>query len=379
MSSRIDIVPNPVVTEFIDPFGKRIPRKEVMDINPDDMYNLQVSSGSLPPAYLPSNEDRGFLMSYIKADSDCIPNDSAKKMYYNSINDGETHWMPLDYILFTRSDGTNFLLAENISDKEVIEGVKSYSLLRYSNYSGKFNESTIFSDGIDVARIRNGDKEYIDAIADRLLSEKRINEALLSVDRASRYKGTDEITHASGYVGYVNSNTLDIESTLDGNKPRILEKNIKDNQLMIVDETPLDTIVYSLKSLIYRFKQLFVSKDASWGGVVETGTIIPDDVLKRLLRETPIEEIIQLDKEEGKETISLDNEREVDSEVANQSKELDDDSRADEEKMPNTRKAKETIASLRTIARVSRNKPHEMFNGPRVPNERDSNDEIGNN
>ena len=129
MSSRIDIVPNPIITEYIDPLDKLIPEKEILEVNLDEAYNLQVSDGTLPPVYLPSNEDRGMLMYHVDASSDCIPNDSTKKMYYRSFGDSEKKYMPLDYILFTRSDGTHFLLAENVSDKNNFKGLKSYSIL----------------------------------------------------------------------------------------------------------------------------------------------------------------------------------------------------------------------------------------------------------
>ena len=379
MSSNIAIVPNPVITEYIDPFNKRIPIKEIKAVDPDEMYNTQVSSGTLPPAYLPSNETRGFLMNYIDASSECVPNDSAKKMYYTSLDQEEKHWIPLDYILFTRSDETQFLLAENISDKPVFDGVKSYSLLRYSNFSGRFNESTIFSDGIDIARIRSGDQVYIDAISDRLLSEKRINEALLSVDAASRYEGSDEITHASGYVGYVNANTLDIESTLEGNKPRILEKYIKENQLIIRDETPIDAIVYALRSLAYRFKQLFKSKEASWGGVIEQGTSIPEDKLKGLLRELPIEEVMDLDKEENAETIELERGPELDNEVANNQE------KTNMQKAKDAIRARGAVTDLKTIAAIAKKKPRDMFISPadrlnsNKSRDENSKDEIGDN
>ena len=327
MSSSIAVIGNPVITQYLDSLEKSIPKNEVKVFNPDEKYNTLASSGSMPPVYLPSTEDRGFLMYYINASSNSIPNDSAKKMYYRSLDQSEEHWMPLDYILFTRSDGTHFLLAENISDPKNSRGLRSYSILRYSHITGRFNEDTIFSDGIDIARIRDGDQKYIDAIADGLLTEKRINESLLPVDEAARNAGSDDVTHASGYVGYVNANTLDIETSLQGNAPRLFEQEVKENQIIISDKTPLDSLVDVFRKGWFKFVQLFKSKDASSVGVIENDTTIPDEVLNKILKDAPIDEEVELDNAENSEKIELDKdepkpEKEND-EVANQTQEVE--------------------------------------------------------
>lgn len=355
MSCNMVIVPDPRIMDYITPFNKLIPKSEVKEVNPDVENNTLASSGSMPPVYLPSTEDRGFLMYYISASSNCIPNDLAKKMYYNELEDGKEHWMPLDYMLFTRSNGTHFLLAENISDPENSRGLKSYSLLRYSNVSGSFNEDTIFSDGIDIARIRDGNQKYLDKLADELLTEKRINESLKSVDEAARTIGSDDVTHASGYVGYIDANTLQIENSLQGNLPRLFEQEVKEKSLVVSDKTPIDNIVDFFKKALYKLTQAFKSKDASTVGVIENDTTIPEDKYKSMCRENPIQEEVQLDQETG-EKIEL--EQEQNNEVAKQyDKEEDFD------------KASRGAQSLNALARAVNEKKWGRVSG--VPKTRD--------
>ena len=328
MSSEISIVPDPRILEYITPINKLIPKNDIKTFNPDVENNNTASVGNIPAVYLPSTEDRGFLMYYINASSDCIPDDNAKKMYYNSLKSEEEHWMPLDYLLFTRSNGTHFLLAENISDPQNSRGLKSYSILRYSKLSGRFNEDTIFSDGIDIARVRDGDQKYTDILADELLSEKRLNESLQSVDTVARIEGTDDVTHANGYIGYIDANTLKIGNTLQGNLPRLFEQEVKDKSLMLSEKTPVDYVADAFKKLFFKIKQAFKSKDASSVGVIENDTTIPEDKLKQICVENPILNDIQLDKEENGEKIEI--EQEQNNEVANQNdkeKDLDKASR----------------------------------------------------
>ena len=349
MSSKMVIVPNPIITEYIDPLNKLIPEEEILEVNLDDTYNMQVSNATMPPVYLPSNENRDFLLYYVDASSDCIPNDSTKKMYYNSLGNDEKRYIPLDYLLFTRSDETQFLLAENISDKNNFKGLKSFSVLRYSPYSGKYNDSTIFSDGIDIARIREGDQEYTDAIADGLLSEKRINESLLSVDAISRYSGTDEIDHGGGYVGYVNANTNAIESSLeDSTQLRLLEQNVKGSQMILRDATPIDHVTNAIRTLIFRVKKYLQSKNPTWGGVIENGTTIPENKLNNLLREAPIKRAVR-SSELVKEN-EIDTKDKDENSISIPLEEHDDKGANQEEQIDNENKAKETIASLRGIS-----------------------------
>lgn len=306
MSSSFGVVGNPFINQYLDLNHKKIPEDDVITINFDEKYNTLVSGGNLPPVYQASNEVRDSSnMYYINAMSNCVPDELSKKVFYNSLDSSTEYFMPLDYLLFTRSDGTNFLLAENISDRNNFKNLKSYSLLRFSHYSGSFYDTTLYSDGIDISRIRDNDHEYVDVVADRLLSEKRINESLLSVDAASRYKGSDEITHASGYVGYIDAKSLEIGSTLDGNLPRLLEQDVKEKGITLRDDAPIDSLFRAIRTVAYRFKQLFKSKDSSWKGVIDKGTIIPDMVLEGILKDAPIEEKVKLDKMENAEKIEL--------------------------------------------------------------------------
>ncbi len=312
MSSKMVIVPNPIITEYIDPLNKLIPEEEVLEVNLDETYNLQVSNATMPPVYYPSNEDRNLLMYYVDVSSDYVPDDYTKKISHNSLGNSEKQYIPLTYVLLGRLDETQFLLAENIFEKNIFKGLKSYSILEYSPVSGKYNEITFFSNGIDMASIVSGNQEYIDLVANVLLSAKRLNESLLSVDTASRLSQTDEIDHGGGYVGYININTNEIESDLqDSSNLRLLEQSVKGSQIVIRDATPIDHVVNALRTFIFRVKKFLQSKDQSWGGVREDGSKIPESKLKKLIREIPIKEIVNADdlvKGNDNEKITLDKE-----------------------------------------------------------------------
>ena len=118
----------------------------------------------------------------------------------------------------------------------------------------------------------------------------------------------------------------------------------------------------------------FVSKDSSWGGVIEEGTTIPEEVIKELYKSIPIKKDVQLDQEEKAEKIELSEEKNND-EVANQ------------KEKENRNKAREGARSLRELSNTIQankrddiNQKEERQSLKKAPkdNQKEQNDEIDN-
>lgn len=121
---------------------------------------------------------------------------------------------PLEYLAVERGNGSKFYIAEMIQRDSVgsKHGLHEYSIKRYNEKLGCFVEDIIFSEGIDLARMMAGDKEYINAVGNRLLSEERLDRCLQSPGEVREVEQREAIMHGAGYVGYLDAKTLEKNS-----------------------------------------------------------------------------------------------------------------------------------------------------------------------
>jgi hypothetical protein len=167
-------------------------------------------------------------MRYIRSDSELVPRKYREKVSKISYKPMERYWIPYDYVLITRDNGSQFMIAENFSSDSLPNNFHKYSIIRYGGPKESYKEDFIYSEGIDIARLLCSDKEYIDVLANDFLSEKRLNESLDSVNTLLNEYNLDEIDHGGGYVGYINSKDLSICKSLEKNELFLFEEKLKE-------------------------------------------------------------------------------------------------------------------------------------------------------
>ncbi len=136
--------------------------------------------------------------------------------------------VPYDYILITRSDGTQFLISEDYDSANKENSMHKYWVVRYIGGNELFREDVIYSDGIDLSRLLSGDQEYINVFADEFLSERRLNETLMTVYSALDIQSLDETDHGGQYAGYIDSFNLTINSSFEKTGLLFFEKRLRE-------------------------------------------------------------------------------------------------------------------------------------------------------
>lgn len=234
--AKFELVRNPIINQYImrkvqlegqQRVIKIFNSDDVVTINHDELYNDYASFANSFFNYSKSIRDTS-NMRYLRSDSELVPKDFIKTEKESAYNPRDRFLLPYDYIMVTRSDRTQFLIAESFSSQNIPNNFHKYSIIRYGNPKNPFVEDKIYSDGIDIARILSGDEKYLDVLANVFLSEKRINESLTSVYNSLDAQHADETNHGGGYVGYIDSKDLSINKTIEKNELLSFEKKIKE-------------------------------------------------------------------------------------------------------------------------------------------------------
>ena len=199
-------------------------------MNQDKLYNDNVSNANMFFKYSDKIKESSNIR-YVKISSGIVPDSYIYSLIENGIDKDDDIMVPYDYLLITRTDGTQFLVAENFTKELKDENLHSYSIVRYVNKRELFREDIIYSDGIDLSRLLSDDTEYINVFSNEFLSERRLNESLMTVYSALDIQKSDETNHGGQYVGYINSNDLSIGTTMEKNELLLFEKNLREGRI----------------------------------------------------------------------------------------------------------------------------------------------------
>lgn len=226
---------NPLVNQYImhkyqndgrDKILKVFGADDLLIINHDELYNDTASFANEFYNYTKRIREAS-SMRYIRSDSELVPKDFLKNHIEASFNVRERFLIPYDYVMITRADKSQFLISECYSSHDLPNNLHKYSIIRYRGAKEPYREDLVYSEGIDMARLLNLDNEYINAIANDLLSENRLNESLDSVNSILNSHNIDETDHGGSYIGYIDSKTLKICKTLEKNELLSFESKVK--------------------------------------------------------------------------------------------------------------------------------------------------------
>ena len=240
--AKIELVRNPFIALYLHKIqhqGKTDYKKlsfdinvdELIPVNQDTLYNDKVSLANRFYSYTNKIREASNIR-YVKSSSEIIPED-----YKNSLidfgADEEEFLVPFDYILVTRCDGTQFMIAEDFSNTSIPREIHRYNIIRYAGETMPFKVDSIYSDGIDLSRILTNDNKYIDVFANLFLSEYRLNESLLSAYGAMDEQKSDETDHGGGYVGYIDSKSLQVSGSMERNELLLFERIINGRRIAV--------------------------------------------------------------------------------------------------------------------------------------------------
>ena len=229
-SATVELVRNPYIAFYLknnDEVKNKIDDKTFMVLNQDEKYNDGVSLAN--NCYKYSNKIREVTnIRYVRGDSEIIPVPYVQNLIEDGANDVEDWLIPYDYVLVTRSDDTQFLISEVFPKTINVEDMPQYSIIRYFGGKELVREDIVYSDGIDISRILSGDQKYVDVFANEFMAERRINESLMTAYSSLDIQKLDETDHGGLYAGYIDSNTLDISSSLEKNELLLFEKKIRE-------------------------------------------------------------------------------------------------------------------------------------------------------
>ena len=234
-STTAELVRNPIVNQYImhkyqrdgrDKILKVFGADDLLIINHDELYNDTVSFANEFYNYTKRIRETS-NMRYIRSDSELVPKEYVKNHIDASFNARDRFLIPYDYVMITRPDSSQFLISECYSSHDLPNNLHKYSIIRYKGQKEPYREDLIYSEGIDMSRLLNADNEYINVVANELLSEKRLNESLETVNSILNSQNIDETDHGGSYVGYIDSKTLKINRTLEINELLSFESKAK--------------------------------------------------------------------------------------------------------------------------------------------------------
>ncbi len=218
-----ELVLNPLVNQFIlnklhsegkDKILKVFSADDLLIVNHDELYKDNTRFAN--QFYNDTKRIRETSsIRYIRSDSEMVPKEFLINHIESSFNVRDRFLIPYDYVMITRADKSQFLISECFSSYNLPNNLHKYSIIRYRGVKEPYREDIIYSEGIDMARLLNSDEKYINAIANELLSERRLNEALEPVNTVLNENNIDETDHGGKYVGYVDSKTLVVNKTLE--------------------------------------------------------------------------------------------------------------------------------------------------------------------
>ena len=238
MNPNVELVRNPFIMVYLfnqqnvdinDTKGFKfdINLEDLIPINQDKLYNDKVSVANDFYAYSSRIREQSNIR-YVLSTSELISKEYREKLLELGADEDDSFLVPFDYILITRRDHSQFMIAEDFSNTDLPHGIHRYTIIRYGGKNNPFRCSTIYSDGIDLSRLLTGDKKYIDIFSNYFLSEMRLNESVMPTYASLDKQGSDETDHGGGYVGYINAKTLTVGSTMEKNELLSFEKTINE-------------------------------------------------------------------------------------------------------------------------------------------------------
>ena len=238
----IELIRNPFISSYLlktqnidnkslEEFQFEIPEDELIPVNQDVLYNDKVSVANKVYEYSDKIRESSSIR-YIKSSSEIVPEQYRKDLIENGADDDE-FLIPFDYILVTRSNNSQFMIAEDFSNTNLPREIHKYSIIRYAGKKMPFKKDSIYSDGIDLSRVLTNDNKYIDVFANYFLSEIRLNESLMSTYGALDEQESDETDHGAGYVGYIDSSTLKIGSSMEKSELLMFERIVNGRRIQV--------------------------------------------------------------------------------------------------------------------------------------------------
>ena len=240
--STVELVRNPFIASYLHKIQHQdrgdfenlsfdIDAKELIPVNQDMLYNDKVSAANRFYSYSDKVREASSIR-YIKSTSEIVPNDYRDNLIEYGADD-EEFLIPFDYILVTRSDDSQFMIVEDFSNTSIPRDIHKYSIIRYAGEKMPFKVDNIYSDGIDLSRILTNDNRYIDVFANQFLSEYRLNESLLSTYGSLDEQQSDETDHGGGYVGYIDSKTMQITGSMEKNELLLFERIVNGRRIAV--------------------------------------------------------------------------------------------------------------------------------------------------
>ncbi len=232
-NSTIELVRNPYIAFYLydkqisnfsnpDDFKLIINPNDIIPVNQDVLYNDKVSAANNQYKY--TNRIKEVTnIRYVKSTSDAISEDYKHKLEARG-TDETVYLVPLDYILVTRNNGSQFMIAEDFTNTSIPRGMHRYSIIRFENDKNPYKLDSIYSDGIDLSRVLANDAAYIDVFANSFLDNQRLENSLVSTFKEIE---SEDSQYGGGYVGYIDANTLSIDSSMEKSELVAFEKELK--------------------------------------------------------------------------------------------------------------------------------------------------------
>lgn len=241
--ANVELVRNPFIAFYlfdkqnegkkdVSDFQFEVDPADIIPINQDILYNDKVSSANFAYKYTDTIREESNIR-YVRSNSSVISNDYRKNLIDNGADNSEDFLIPLDYVLVTRKDKSQFMIVEDFSNPNLPNDMHKYTIIRYAGKRNPFKVDSIYSNGIDLARVLTNDNHYIDIFANIFLSELRLNESLLSTYGALDIQDSDETDHGAGYVGYIDTNTLRVGSTMEKEELLSFERAVNGRSIAI--------------------------------------------------------------------------------------------------------------------------------------------------
>ncbi len=229
--AKVELVRNPYIALYLNSKPKEELEKYsegiFIPINQDELYNDKASLADSCYSYT-NRIKEGTNMRYVRASSGIVPESYLDGLVDNGLDIEDDFILPYDYLLVTRTDGTQFLIAENYIRDLSKTDFHKYSIIRYVNPKELFREDNVYSNGIDISRLLSEDVNYVDTFANNFLSEKRLNESLMTVYSALDIQKADETDHGGQYVGYIDKDNLSIQTSMEKSELLLFEKKIRE-------------------------------------------------------------------------------------------------------------------------------------------------------
>lgn len=232
--AKVELVRNPYIALYLHEKNKKesfiLSEKLFVPINHDELYNENVSSANLFYLYSDHIKESSNIR-YVRVSSGIVPESYVQALADTGYDTDDDWLIPYDYLLVTRTDGTQFLIAENFIEGPIAKTMHKYSIIRYVNKRELFREDCLYSDGIDLSRLLNNDQEYINKFSNEFLSERRLNESLMTVYSALDIQKSDETNHGGQYLGYIDASDLCIYTSMEKNELLLFEKNLREGRM----------------------------------------------------------------------------------------------------------------------------------------------------